>query len=243
MTTLKTMIILLLSTAAVTMSGQIQSGLEPETPNIEVTGIAEKEITPDEIYITILIRERHEGKEKITIEKQETDLKDALQNIGVSLDDFSLSDANANYLKIKWTKQDVITKTEYVLKVKDAMTVGKVFKELSDLKIVDARVSKVSHSKLNEFKKEVRIQAITAAKEKADYLLQAVGGVTGKPLQVHELPTHGIDNSNVNIAVARNESSKYYIDGMAMSESDKKKIIQFRKIKLQSAIYVKFEIE
>jgi hypothetical protein len=182
MKTLKSLTILLL--LAATVSGQEYSVKENGKPYIEVTGIAEKEITPDEIYISITIRERHEGKNKITIEKREADLKEALQSIGVPLDNLSLSDKNANYIRVKWSKKDVITKAEYILKVEDALTVGKVFEKLDELKIVDAVISKVSHSKIREFKKEVRILAIKAAKEKADYLLNAIGEKTGQALIV-----------------------------------------------------------
>ena len=244
MKTLKTITIFLLLTTTFTVFGQTTTDSETEKPYIEVTGTAEKEIIPDEIYIAITIRERHEGKEKITIDKQEADLKEALKSIGVSLDNLSLSDANANYIRVKWSKKDVITKTEYVLKVGNALTVGKVFEKLDELKIVDAYISKVSHSKLEEFKKEVRVMAIKAAKEKADYLLTAIGEQTGKAMKVYEQsPTYEIDDSNLNIRGGRSESSFYYVDGIKMSESDKDKIIQFQKIKLQAAIYVKFEIK
>ena len=240
---LKTMTVLLLLTATITVFGQITTENETEKPYIEVTGTAEKEIIPDEIYIAITIKERHEGKEKITIDKQEADLKEALKSIDVSLDDLSLSDANANYIRVKWTKKDVITKTEYILKVGNALTVGKVFEKLDELKIVDAYILRVSHSKLLEFKKEVRIMAIKAAKEKADYLLTAIGEQTGKALKVNEITSnYNRDDSYLNVREARNESSSFYVDGVKMKGSDKV-VIQFQKIKLQASIYVKFEIK
>jgi hypothetical protein len=85
--------------------------------------------------------------------------------------------------------------------------------------------------------------AIKAAKEKADYLLTAIGEQTGKAMKVFEQsPTYKIDDSNLNIRNARNVSSYYEGEGK-MSISDKDKIIQFQKINLQAAIYVKFEIK
>ena len=89
MKTLKTIIVLLLLTTTAAVSGQVDKPKKTEKPYIEVTGTAENEIIPDEIYIAITIRERHEGKEKITIDKQETDLKEALKSIGIDLDDLS----------------------------------------------------------------------------------------------------------------------------------------------------------
>jgi uncharacterized protein len=239
---LKSFTIVLLLTANITVFGQTTSDNEKEKPYIEVTGTAEKEIIPDEIYISITIRERQEGKEKITIDKQEENLKESLKSIGISLDNLFLSDANANYISVKWMKKDVITKNEYILKVGDALTVGRVFEKLDDVKINDAYISRVSHSKLDEFKKDVRIMAIKAAKEKADYLLSAIGEQTGKALKVYEQsPSYKINDSNLNIISGRSVNSSLLQDGVIMNESDK--IIQFQKIKLQAAIYVKFEIK
>lgn len=222
----------------------INSYGQDETPFIEVVGTAEKEVVPDEIFITITIRDRLEGKEKITIEKQESDLKEALQSIDVSLDNLSFSDANANYIKVKWLTKDVIAKSEYVLKVGDALTVGKVFEKLDELKIVDANISRVSHSKLEELKKEVQVMAIKAAKEKADYLLQAINEETGKAIIVREQsPFTGDGGDNISIRGARSASAVYYIDGMKMRSPEQDQDIQFEKIKLQAAVYVKFGIK
>lgn len=48
-----------------------QSQLKEQYPSyIEVNGVAEREITPDKIYINITINER-DSKGKITVEEQE----------------------------------------------------------------------------------------------------------------------------------------------------------------------------
>jgi len=238
------MIILLLLTATMTVFGQTTSDTEKNKPYIEVTGTAEKEIIPNEIYIAITIRERHEGKEKITIEKQEADLKESLKSIGIPLDNLSLSDANADYIRVKWTKKDVIAKTEYSLKVGDALTVGKVFEKLDELKIVDAYISKVSHSKLDEFKKEVKIMAIKAAKDKADYLLAAINEQTGMPLIIKEITALPLSNvAGVNVRYDNGYDKERYYFSENKSSSNDDLTIQFSKIKLQNSIYVKFEIK
>ncbi len=143
---------------------------------------------------------------------------------------------------MKWTKKDVITKTEYILKVGNALIVGKVFEKLDELKIVDANISKVSHSKILEFKKEVRVMAIKAAKEKADYLLKAIGEQTGNALKVYEVNSNYLrDDGYLNVRGSRSEISviNYRLE---MKGSDKV-VIQFKKIKLQASIHVKFEIK
>lgn len=226
----------------------ISHGQTPEVSNvpyIEVTGTAEKEVIPDEIFIGITMRERYEGKEKITVEAQEEKLKEALKAIGINLANFTLSDANADYIRVKWRSKDVITQKNYVLKVADANTVAKVFEQLDKLNIKEADIDKVSHSKIEELKKETRILAIKAAKEKADYLLNAIGEQTGKPLMVTENRNYLVSPSHLagaesNIRLYKSPAIKTYSDEKELEVDDS---IQFQKIKIQSSVYVKFAIK
>lgn len=205
---------------------------------IEVVGNGELEIIPDEIYISITIRERQEGKKKITVESQEMDLKNAVKEIGIPMENLTLSDANADYIKVGWTRKDVVSKKSYVLKVADATTVGKVYEKLDALKILDAYIARVSHSKMEEFKKQVRIMAIKAAKEKAEYLLAAIDEKMGSPFIIYEQNSvPNLPMKLMNVRGSRSASETYYVDGIKQPEE-----IQFKKIKLQSSIYVKFEI-
>lgn len=223
--------------------GQTNTTKTEEQPYIEVTGTAEKEVIPDEIYIGIIIRERYINKIKVTIEEQEDKLKSAVKSLGIDLTNLYLSDANADYVKIRWQKKDVLTKKDYTLKVSNATTVGQVFQELEKLEITDAFISKVSHSKIDSLRKEVRIMAIKAAKDKADYLLTAIGEQTGKPLIITESP-QTIYRSEINALPTRNVNSiASTIGGVSSSFGDKDNEIQFQKIKLASSIYVKFSIK
>lgn len=206
-----------------------------EQPYIEIDGTAELEVMPNQIFISITIKERHEGKEKITIEQQESKLKQELSAVGIELEQLTLSDANADYVKIKRSKSDVISQKQYWLKVTNANEVSKAFQAINTAKIKDAYISKVSHSKLQEYKKEVKIMAIKAAKNKADYLLEAIGEETGKPIIVRENNNiYGNYNMRSNVALTHNEQ---------YSSNQKDKQISFKKIKLTASIYVKFLIK
>jgi uncharacterized protein YggE len=57
--------------AAPFLHAQVAADETKKTPYIEVTGSAEMEIVPDEIYIQVTLQERYNGKEKITMEKQD----------------------------------------------------------------------------------------------------------------------------------------------------------------------------
>jgi hypothetical protein len=177
------------------------------------------------------------NKEKVTIEIQEEILKTYLKDIGVDIKNLYLSDANADYVKVNWRTKDVLTKKDYTLKVSNATTVGQVFQQLDKLEITDAFIAKVNHSKLDSLNKEVKILAIKAAKNKADYLLTAIGEQTGKPLIVEERE-NGITSR------AKVLYSGRYVDGVRVtSDSDKEEELQFKKIKIEAFIYVKFAIK
>lgn len=214
-----------------------------EKPYIDVIGTAEQEIVPDLIYIDITLREKYENKEKITIESQEEKLKVSLKEIGVDVGNLSLSDANADYVRIRYKTKDVLTKKEYHLKVTNATTLGQVFHQLDILNINDAYIMKVDHSKMDSLRKELRIMAIKAAKNKADYLLGAIGETTGKALVVTETTQENSRISNVNFRgrpVASYSNVRFLDDDKKAYESDE---IEFQKIKIQSSIYVKFLIK
>lgn len=236
---MKQFLTILLVLASFFTFAQTNTDKPKEQPYIEVTGTAEMEVIPDEIYIAIVIREKYEGKTKISIEDQEEKLKAAITSIGISASNLTLSDANADYVKVKWQKKDVLTKKDYLLKVTNATTVGQVFQKLEELEITDAYISKVSHSKMDSLRKEVRILAMKAAKEKADYLLAVIGEQTGKPIVISESDSDGesmrVPRRNPNTIV----SSTNGVD----SKTGYIPEIQFQKIKLSAGIYVKFAIK
>lgn len=228
-------------TSALTF-GQTNAPKPEEQPYIEVTGTAEKEVIPDEIYIGINIREKYANKVKVTIEEQEEKLKAAVKSLGIELSNLYLSDVNADFVKVSWQKKDVLTKKEYTLKVSNATLVGQVFLELEKLEITDAFISKVNHSKIDSLRKEVKIMAIKAAKNKADYLLTAIGEQTGKPLIVDE-SMQTITRGEYQRMATRNINSVAATTAGVYQEEELKREIQFQKIKLNSSIYVKFSIK
>lgn len=237
---IKLLIIAVALTTVTNTFGQSQVDIM-QKPYIEVTGYASKEVIPDQIYITIIIHEMYINKEKVTVESQEEKLKTYLKDIGVDINNLYLSDATADYVKVKWWTKDVLTNKDYTLKVSNATIVGQVFQQLDKLNITDAYISKVNHSKLDSLKSEVKILAIKAAKNKADYLLSAIGEQTGKPLIVRE-----IENTTQTPGVysqTRGSRSSYFIDGQKVVGSDKLDDLEFKKINIEAYIYVKFEIK
>lgn len=224
---------------------QVKTETTEEKPYIEVVGKAEKEVIPDEIYIGITLREKYVNKEKVTIEAQETKLKDAIKAIGVDLKNLQLADAGADYVKIRWQKKDVLTTKDYTLKTADAATVTKVFQELDKLEITDAKISRVAYSKIDSLRKEIKIMAIKAAKDKANYLLSAIGETLGEPLVINEANQSGYSNTYSNSIVKGQSSGAYYLESVQIvgRTGIEDKEIEFQKIKEEASVYIKFSIK
>jgi len=212
---------------------------EPAKPYIEVTGTSETEITPDEIFITITLQELVVSKEKVTIEKQEEDLKTNLKEIGIEISDLVLNTANADYRRIKTFKKDLVTVKSYILKVSSAEMVDKVYKRLDKINVHDAYISKLSHSKIIDFTKENRIKAIKAAKDKAEYLLIAVYELPGRPISITETDNF-VEGTGLNVRGARYLSNAYQSYSSIESGGEE---VAIKKIKIRSGFLVRYEIK
>ena len=214
-----------------------QTVIQPEEkPYIEVTGTAEKEIVPDIIYVSILLSDKVTGKDTYTIDDQESKLKAALNRLDIDLSNLTMADAGSSVITHKRKEKGVLQTKRLLLKLSTAAQVSAVFEALHDNDIKDAFIERVDHSKMDELRKEVRVLAIKAAKDKATYLLSAIGEVPGKPLVITEsMPMMGRGNvlENVNY---RSSS----LDDDRMYDSPE---LNFKTIKISFSYYVKYEIK
>jgi len=217
------------------MSQEVIQG--KETPYIEVVGNGEMEIIPDQIYISFTLKERFEGKKKIEIEDQEKELKKRLMKLEIDLADLQLADANSDFIKIKRKKNDVIASKDYLLKVSTTGTLAKVFDLLDEIDAFNAGIERVDHSKIKDFRKEVKILAIQAAKEKATYLLAGIGETIGKPLFIQERETYDEFQPMMRKTVMANMAMDAAPAEEALPE------LSFQKIKLKYAVFARFAIK
>jgi len=93
---------------------------KPAPPTIEVTGSAETFVTPNEFTFKITLRERIENKQKVTIDQQETRLKEELAKIGIDTQkELTVFDLRSNYVPVRKRNRDVLGAKDYRLKVYD----------------------------------------------------------------------------------------------------------------------------
>lgn len=155
--------------------------------SIKVIGTAEMEIVPDEIYMSVTLREYTKDKKKFTIEELEKNLVNFIEKVTTTdKKDIKMDNMSAYVLSMKRKNKDEVITKSYDVKFKNSQQVYMLYSVMDSLSISKAYVSKYSHSKMDEYKKQIKINAIKAAKEKATYLLEAIGEKAGKAISVSE---------------------------------------------------------
>lgn len=163
-----------------------QTSGQPERRVIDVSGSAEQMVVPDEFTFKITLAERIEKKDKITIEAQEAALRDELRKLGIDVaKDLSVFDISATYFRQKKLK-DVLATKDYRLKVRDLNKILPLQDLVDRLNVSKLDLIDTDNSRMTEIRREVKIEAIKAAKAKAEYLLNAIGERLGKAVSIKE---------------------------------------------------------
>lgn len=204
---------------------------------IEVSASAERWVTPNEFTFRITLLERIQNKQKITIEDQEAALRKELSALGVdAAKDLTIYDVSSTYFRQKKIK-DVLSSKDYRLKLRDLNKISNL-QELADrLNIARLELTDTEHSEITRLRRETKMDAMKAAKEKADYLLGSIGERTGKPFYIKEEPDETPRNQYSNIS--SNAVSNSYVAGGSGTDD----ALSFSQIRLRYVILAKFEIE
>ncbi|MBX3293392.1 MAG: SIMPL domain-containing protein [Acidobacteria bacterium] len=154
---------------------------------IEVSGTAERMVEPDELTFRIGLAERMGTRGKITIEQQEAQLRSELQKIGIDTDkDLSIYDLTSRYVRLR-RGRDVMARQNYRLVIRDLEKVAPL-QDLADrINVEELYLVLAENSKIEEIRRELRIEAIRDARAKAEYMMQAIGGRIGKAIFVKEI--------------------------------------------------------
>ena len=212
-----------------------QENASPEKPFIEVVGTVLKEVSPDIIIVSVGLSERTNSNNQHDVETQESSLKAILSGMNIGAGFITLSDAGAEIVKER--RRDAVVKysRQYTIELHSANEVSQLFNKLNEAGIKEAAVVKVEHSKIDSLRKEVRILAIKAAKDKAEYLTAAVGEHIGRALEIHEQVTRqdNVFQSRGNFSLANN---------LVATEEDSEGTMDFKKIRIEFAYFIKYSL-
>lgn len=200
---------------------------------MEVTGKSEMSVTPDLIYIKVLVNEK-DNKNKTPLVEREKSMMKMLKDIGVDTEkDVLIKDMSSNFKNYWLTKDEIYLSKEYQVLVRDGKTAGRVFVELEKIGISNVSIDRLENSKMQVYRREVKVEAVKAAKEKAEALATAVGQNVGRAIYIQEL--EGMSPMVANTILFR-ESGLY---GSRAPEPE----IDFEKIRLEYSVLCRFELK
>jgi uncharacterized protein YggE len=200
---------------------------------IEVTGSANMEIDPDELYLFVRLREFEENKAKVQLEKLDQDFLTALKNAGIDKKNLTISSAGSSLSKLGRKGKDAFREKSYELKLTSAAELEKFLEKVEPVKVEQISLSRVSHSNIEKLKTDLKVKALQAAQTKAQTLLRAIGSEAGKPLMVR-------DWEQEHQPMYDNVSFKNMSAG-ALEQPDEQ--TEFKKLKLRAQITAQFEIK
>lgn len=217
---------------------------DPFPKKISVTGSAESEIIPDEIYVLVTLKEyEKKGTGKIDIEKIKTDFLNNCRSIGLPDSSIAIAamegDNERPWYKRRRHKEELYASTAYQIKFSTSKKIDELVDKLDDDATQQFQITSFSHSKLQEYRKQLRIQAIRAAKEKANYLTEAIGEKTGEALSISEVEDNVPLYRTYNSAAMSNTVAQFRAD---FGENDITGT-SFKKIKLKMQVAVVFAIK
>ncbi|AXE19506.1 SIMPL domain-containing protein [Runella rosea] len=183
---------LLLAASAATFAQTTTAVEKDPIKKIEVTGTAELEVVPDELYFTISLKEYFKDeknqKDKVVLETLEKQLIEAVKSAGLPKENLSISGVTGYR---EWTgkkkPQHFLAGKQFQLKLSNANNINELMSKVDDRGVEYVNMSRVEHSKKEEFRRQVKVNALKAAKEKAGYLLESIGEKLGEVLEIHEV--------------------------------------------------------
>lgn len=218
---------------------QAQPAAQPRL--VHVQAAAELEIVPDEVWVQVQLQEYDKkGTGKVPIEKISNDFLARMKALGLTEKEVSLQNASGydnNYWN--WVRRnrnktpDMKASTSYLLKLNSVQQMDKVVQQLDDEATQNFFIQKLTHSKIEDYRNQLKIQALKNGRDRAQIMAEALGAKLGGVFQINE-PTEQQSYPTPMLYKMRNEAMA---SDMAAEPAMN---VDFRKMKLRLEAPVSF---
>lgn len=147
---------------------------------------AEREVVPDELYLSITINEK-DNKGKVTLETQQNKMIDTLKSLGIDVEKNLAINFMGSQISYSAFKRNINPRTQavYTLKLTDAVTMQKVISLLEADDITNIQLTKTKYSRADELCRELGAEAVKKAKAEATILAEAIGQSIGPAIYIN----------------------------------------------------------
>jgi len=213
---------------------------QPATPYIEVIGSAEMNVVPDEVELEIVMGANNE---KLLAEEVESHLFEVLKKNKIPQSQVSFLSAENPYYWYWWWSYRYHNTRTYKIIIDCSKQDMSFIKDLKVDYVRSIRITKTTHSKITEYRRQVKVEAMKQAQEKALELLESIGQSIGKVIEVIEMPEPVNTNFWYNRYEIQNITSNAIISPQAGSAGSENESNGLPSIKLRFEIKAKFEIK
>jgi uncharacterized protein YggE len=211
----------------------------PFPKTISVTGSAELEIIPDEIYVNIGLSEyQKKGENKKDIELIKSQFLEYCRAAGIADSAISIaaySGAHSYYdIRKKKKNTDLLATITYQVKFRGSKLMDNLVEKLDDDATKSFVITSVSHSKIQEYRRQLKIKAIQAAREKGIYLTEAIGEKLAEAITIQEPGEYQPIPFNAGLSNMAYSMKDRDVDGTG---------VDFKKMKLRFEVSIVFAIK
>ena len=217
----------------------------PFPKTITVSGSAEMEVIPDEIYVNVELKEyQKKGETKKDIESIKKHFLESAKAVGIADSAISIVSFTGDN-PFSWKKRkkdpDLFTSITYQVKFKNSDLMDKLVDKLDDDATQNFLIVSTDHSKMTDFRRQLKIAAVKAAKEKGMYLTEAIGERIGEAITIKE-PNEFRPFWQEN-AMVSNTAYGTVARGGKFENTDAVQIVDFKKMKLRYEVEVIFALK
>ena len=157
-----------------------------EQPYIDVSCTATREVTPDELYLSITINEKDYKGKKSLEEMQKTMIDVLLANKIDTKECLSLNYMGSDISYTTFLKNMKLkSEAQYMLKLYDAVTMQKIIAELEEKQISNIQLIRSKYTKEEELKMELAVEAMKKAKAEAMVFAGTIDQEIGKAQRIN----------------------------------------------------------
>lgn len=171
---------------ATTASAQIAN-----VPNINMQASAERQVTPDEIYISITIKES-DYKGKKTLEEMQEAMLGVLKRNRIDIPECLSINFMGSNVSYKTFRRRPVPQSQatYTLKLYDTSIMQDVIYGLEEVQISNIQLVETKYTKEDSLRSELGIEAMKKAQAEATALAGAIGQEIGKAISINSWYSH-----------------------------------------------------
>lgn len=209
------------------------SAQESDGRYVQVTGYAQREVTPDKFTVVIELKES-DTRGRRGVEEQERAMVAALEKVGIDTRTaLALSYSSSDYYR----RGGSLLSRSYELTLLSTEALTAAFDALSPLGLHSVELVRAESSRLEEIRSELRREAIINAQRQASELATAIGQSIGPCLTI-------IDYTSGSALIFRMNMAYKSIEESAVANAVVESFApEFRAIKLEHSLSAKFALQ